>query len=290
MSVAVMSSNGVDLSHDFEDPSSLISSDGDEDQFMDGENENEPETVYPALKTENLSNNSNNNVSQQIIQENSSNLQEPAMAGNGMFNPLTISDNMVDYNNTGSFHCNSCGQDSDLVEDHKAGDQICGSCGAVAQERLIAQDAEYRVFSEDSASYSKIRIGNTYNPLMEYSLTEKSRLERDEKEFLWDGIKNIEDIFYRLSKGDSNNTPAQQRAKELFEQAFHLQVEQKKGSVPMKRSGDKKSSKKQTKVFAKKAIRCFCFISSFTRTWHSYLGYSRSERTIRRYSSIQILC
>lgn len=63
--------------------------------------------------------------------------------------------------------------------DHKSGDLICSNCGTIAQERLVQQDAEYRLFSEDSASYNKIRVGAAYNPLMEYSLTEKSRLERD---------------------------------------------------------------------------------------------------------------
>lgn len=70
-----------------------------------------------------------------------------------------------------------------MFVDHKAGDQICSSCGQVASERLIAQDAEYRVFSEDSASYGKIRVGAAYNPLKEYSLTEKSRMERDVSNF-----------------------------------------------------------------------------------------------------------
>jgi len=161
-------------------------------------------------------------------------------------------DNMNEYNLTGNYFCSMCNQYSELVEDHKAGDQICFNCGAVATERLIDQDAEYRVFSEDSASYGKIRVGAAYNPLKEYSLTEKSKLERDEKEFLWDGLKNIEEIFYRLSQGDSSNAPAQHRAKELFEKSFHLQVEQKKGAVPMKRSGDKKSKKNRQKFSRRK--------------------------------------
>ncbi len=41
------------------------------------------------------------------------------------------------------------------------------------------------------------------------------------------------------------NTPSQSRAKELFQQAFRIQVMQKKGSVPMKRSGEKKSKNRQ---------------------------------------------
>lgn len=168
------------------------------------------------------------------------------------FNPLVNIDTMVDFNATGTFLCPSCNEYASLVEDHKAGDQICGNCGAIAQERLISQDAEWRVFSEDPNSYNKARAGPAYNPLAEYSLTEKTRLERDEKEFLWDGLRNIEDIFYRLSNGDSSNAPAQQRAKELFQQAFRMQVEQKQGTVPMKRTGDKKSSKNRQKFSRRK--------------------------------------
>jgi len=161
-------------------------------------------------------------------------------------------DALVAYNSSGTFFCTSCNTHTELVEDHRCGDQICATCGVVAQERLISQEAEYRVFSEDSASYSKIRIGSAYNPLMEYSLTEKSKLERDEKEFLWDGLKNIEEIFYKLYNGDCMNTQAQQRAKELFQQAFRMQVEQKKGTVPMKRSGENKKSKSNRQKFSRR--------------------------------------
>jgi transcription initiation factor TFIIIB Brf1 subunit/transcription initiation factor TFIIB len=63
--------------------------------------------------------------------------------------------------------------------DQRTGDCICTECGTVQKERLISTDAEYRVFSEDSSSYNKIRVGAAYNPLMEHSLTEKSKLERD---------------------------------------------------------------------------------------------------------------
>jgi hypothetical protein len=46
-------------------------------------------------------------------------------------------------------------------------------------ERIVSEEAEYRVFSDDSASKSKVRVGAAYNPFMEYSLTENSKLERD---------------------------------------------------------------------------------------------------------------
>jgi hypothetical protein len=43
-------------------------------------------------------------------------------------------------------------------------------------------------------------------------------------------------VFYKLTKGDSVNRPVQERAKELFQQAFRMQMAQKKGTVPMKRA------------------------------------------------------
>jgi len=140
--------------------------------------------------------------------------------------------------------CSQCGSNL-FEEDHHSGDWICTQCGTVSADRLISDEAEYRIFSDDSESQSKVRVGAAYNPLMEYSLTEKSRLERDEKEFLWDGLKNIDEIFFRIYRGDSVNTEAQYRAKELFQKIFRLQVQQKKGAVPMKRSGEKRSKNRQ---------------------------------------------
>ncbi|PRP80148.1 hypothetical protein PROFUN_12231 [Planoprotostelium fungivorum] len=126
--------------------------------------------------------------------------------------------------------CSSCGNTTFQT--------ACDSCGLITESRNIATDAEYRVFSDDSESKNKIRVGSAYNPLMEYSLTEKSRLERDEKEFLWDGLKNVDEIFYKLYNGDCNNTASQHRARELFQKAFHIQVNQKQGiGAPMKRTG-----------------------------------------------------
>jgi len=136
--------------------------------------------------------------------------------------------------------CVHCGEKSEIVEDHKSGDLICSSCGNVSSEKLISTQAENRVFADEPSSKMKGRTGNLYNPFTEHNLTEKSRLERDEKEFLWDGLKNIDEICFKLYNGDLTNSAAQQRAKELFQRAFHMQVQQKKGVVPMKRSNSKK--------------------------------------------------
>eukprot|EP01118_Nematostelium_gracile_P018177 TRINITY_DN7_c0_g1_i2.p1 TRINITY_DN7_c0_g1~~TRINITY_DN7_c0_g1_i2.p1 ORF type:complete len:197 (+),score=44.82 TRINITY_DN7_c0_g1_i2:188-778(+) len=131
--------------------------------------------------------------------------------------------------------------------DRKGGYSVCANCGSVLPERIIDFGAENRVFSEDPDSFKKGRTGDVYNIFMEHSLTEKSKLERDEKEFFYDGMKNISDVFSRLYRGDTSNRPVQDRAKELFQQAFHIQVKQKEGAVPMKRSG-KKSQKDSNRL------------------------------------------
>jgi len=168
--------------------------------------------------------------------------------------------------------CTGC-ESTSFAEDHRSGDWICTQCGLVSEERLISNEAEYRVFAEDSASYNKIRVGQAYNPLMEYSLTERSRLERDEKEFLWDGLRNIDEIFFKLYRGDSVNSPALNRAKELFQKAFHMQVEQKKGAVPMKRSGDAKRLKNRQKFSRRKQFVVSCIYQALKEnniiTWNT---------------------
>jgi len=155
--------------------------------------------------------------------------------------PVQSSTSYADYTNysdaaphQASTACPECGSE-EFIEDERSADVICASCGVVRQGRLVSQEAEYRVFADDSASKSKVHY-TAYNPFMEYSLTEASKLERDEKEFLWDGLKNIEEVFYKLTKGDSVNRPVQERAKELFQKAFRMQMAQKKGTVPMKRA------------------------------------------------------
>jgi len=144
-----------------------------------------------------------------------------------------------------------------LIADSHSGSIICSSCGTVNEERVISQEAEYRVFADDSASQKKVHY-TAYNPFMEYSLTESSNLERDDKKFLWEGFKNIEEIIYRLTNGDSTNKPVQERAKELYQKAFYEQVRQKKGEIAMSKTKNqrKKHSKRKQLVvsFVLKAL------------------------------------
>src|SRR5438046_3093901 len=113
--------------------------------------------------------------------------------------------------------CFHCGY-TKLVEDFANGDVVCTVCGVVAEERSISDESEVRVFNDDPESYTKSRISGSYNPLMEYSLTQRTKLEKDvsicsefifttifqPKEYLWNGRKNIEEILLRLFSGDMN--------------------------------------------------------------------------------------
>jgi hypothetical protein len=70
---------------------------------------------------------------------------------------------------------------------------------------------------------------------------EKQQQQKD-KEFLWEGLKNIDDTMFRLTHGDTMNRAVQERAKELFQKAFYRQMEQKKGNLVMKRNGGQKTT------------------------------------------------
>lgn len=65
-------------------------------------------------------------------------------------------------------------------------------------------------------------------------------------------MKNIDEVVDRLYRGDSSNEPVKNRAKELFQQAFHIQQKQKEGVVAMKRSGKKQAEKLNRQKFSKR--------------------------------------
>jgi hypothetical protein len=76
--------------------------------------------------------------------------------------------------------------------------------------------------------------------------------KKKEKEFLWEGLKNIDDVLYKLYNGVSVNKRVSERAKELFQKAFHFQVQQKKGTIEMKRSGGKNTTTKNRQKFSRR--------------------------------------
>ena len=52
-----------------------------------------------------------------------------------------------------------------MIEDHRAGDLICSECGLVVGDRVIDVGSEWRTFTEDSNSRS--RVGAAENLLLD---------------------------------------------------------------------------------------------------------------------------
>jgi transcription initiation factor TFIIIB Brf1 subunit/transcription initiation factor TFIIB len=151
--------------------------------------------------------------------------------------------------------CKNCGSD-DFVFQYKEGDKVCTACGVVADERMISEEAEYRLFSDDSSSLSKVRAGPaTSIYLLSDHSTGQSRLAAEERQFLYDGWKNIDQVVNRLFP-DSQPAVVRSRAKELFQKAFLHQLGQKQGHNEFKKGEDDKNvvrqrfSKRKTIVVA----------------------------------------
>jgi len=56
--------------------------------------------------------------------------------------------------------------DAPLIEDYRAGDQICSACGLVVGDRSIDVGSEWRTFSSESGGEDKSRVGATENALL----------------------------------------------------------------------------------------------------------------------------
>jgi len=53
-----------------------------------------------------------------------------------------------------------------LIEDHRAGDQICSECGLVVGDRVIDVGSEWRTFSSEAGGEDKSRVGGPENSLL----------------------------------------------------------------------------------------------------------------------------
>ncbi|XP_037078990.1 transcription initiation factor IIB-like [Pollicipes pollicipes] len=53
-----------------------------------------------------------------------------------------------------------------LIEDYRAGDQICSECGLVVGDRVIDVGSEWRTFSNDKNAADPSRVGGTENKLL----------------------------------------------------------------------------------------------------------------------------
>ncbi|XP_066965289.1 transcription initiation factor IIB [Macrobrachium rosenbergii] len=56
--------------------------------------------------------------------------------------------------------------DAHLIEDYRAGDQICSECGLVVGDRVIDVGSEWRTFSNEKANSDPSRVGGAENPLL----------------------------------------------------------------------------------------------------------------------------
>lgn len=53
-----------------------------------------------------------------------------------------------------------------LIEDYRAGDQICSECGLVVGDRVIDVGSEWRTFSNEAGGEDKSRVGGPENTLL----------------------------------------------------------------------------------------------------------------------------
>lgn len=62
--------------------------------------------------------------------------------------------------------CKDCGESRNIVEDYKAGYNVCGNCGCVVGNRIIDEGSEWRNFSDTNAP-NQSRVGSANNPLLD---------------------------------------------------------------------------------------------------------------------------
>ena len=53
-----------------------------------------------------------------------------------------------------------------LIEDYRAGDQICSECGLVVGDRVIDVGSEWRTFSSENGAEDRSRVGAAENNLL----------------------------------------------------------------------------------------------------------------------------
>ncbi|KAF6214437.1 hypothetical protein GE061_009180 [Apolygus lucorum] len=62
--------------------------------------------------------------------------------------------------------CCNAHPDAPLIEDYRAGDQICSECGLVVGDRVIDVGSEWRTFSNEKSGVDPSRVGGPENPLL----------------------------------------------------------------------------------------------------------------------------
>ena len=62
--------------------------------------------------------------------------------------------------------CGNCGEARNIIEDYKAGYNVCANCGCVVGNRIIDEGSEWRNFSDANAP-NQSRVGSANNPLLD---------------------------------------------------------------------------------------------------------------------------
>jgi len=160
-----------------------------------------------------------------------------------------MSTNLInDFNRCANPECLS----NNLGTDSRRGEIFCKDCGRVVSSRIISDEAEYRIFSEDSSTKSRSRVGAAYNMDIGPRLTTKtSKYDKDDLEFLYLGLRDIETVMFYLLDGCGRNLPVESRSKSLFNKAFKMQLEQKEGKREFKKQG-KKEKKNNRQRYARR--------------------------------------
>ncbi|GBG85311.1 hypothetical protein CBR_g39879 [Chara braunii] len=65
-----------------------------------------------------------------------------------------------------SHYCPECKTQTEIVQDHAAGDMICKECGLVLESHSIDETSEWRTFTNEAGNTDPVRVGGPSNPLL----------------------------------------------------------------------------------------------------------------------------
>ncbi|KAI3387763.1 hypothetical protein SNEBB_002210 [Seison nebaliae] len=133
--------------------------------------------------------------------------------------------------------------DSQLVEDHRAGDLICRDCGLVVGDRVVDVGSEWRTFSNDKESKDMSRVGAAEN-LITGEMDLSTRISTG-------GGRHSYNENGQLKYRNQNTMTAKQRA---ISQATRL-INDYSDKLRVKKMVAIEAEKLYAKVFQKKSIR-----------------------------------
>lgn len=150
-------------------------------------------------------------------------------------------------------------------KDLDAGDVVCTNCGAVSSERAIAYElTDYRVFADDGANSGKEHYGaresiysqitsketginiaftpGTTSKKQTFNAKTLSRaVPKEDEDFIRDGAREIQRIVHSFTQGTTFNEKVVKRAQQIFARAYLKQIEEKRGSRTMEKTGKQRT-------------------------------------------------